>query len=92
MFVCLFTVYEFYGEKGKKKLAGIQDDEFDMLSPSQQFAIRSGIEKAKIVKMKNFETTDFNLEEFKHLKKDPASIEEMRNKPVDDDDDDDNVA
>lgn len=58
----------------------------DMLSPSQQFAIVSGIEKAKIVRGLSFEKEDFNLEEYKHLR---PTIETKTNIT---DDDTDNVA
>lgn len=57
-----------------------------MLSPAQQFAFISGIEKAKIIRSSNItETVDFKLEDFEHLKKKPHD-------PLDDDDDEDNVA
>lgn len=61
-----------------------------MLSPAQQFAVRAGIEKAKIVRSNNFETVEFNLDDFKYLKRDPESLKEK--KPKDDEDDEDNVA
>lgn len=57
-----------------------------MLSPAQQFAFISGIEKAKIIRSSNItEAVDFKLEDFEHLKKKPHD-------PLDDDDDEDNVA
>lgn len=58
----------------------------DMLSPAQQFALASGIERAKIIRSSNItETVDFKLEDFEHLKKPPQD-------PLADDDDEDNVA
>lgn len=88
----MFTVYEYSQGRGTKKAYGLENDEFDMLSPSQKFAIRTGIEKAKIIKSSNFETTEFNLDDFKHLKRDPASVKEMQEMVPEDDDDEDNVA
>lgn len=58
-----------------------------MLSPAQQFAIAAGIEKAKIIRSTNFETTEFHLEDFKHIKE----KEEMAKKAAEDNDED-NVA
>lgn len=62
-----------------------------MLSPAQQFAIAAGIEKAKIIRSKNFETVDFNLDEFKHIKE-QQEIDKNATNANDDDDDEDNVA
>lgn len=57
----------------------------DMLSPAQQFALASGIEKAKIIRSSNItETLEFKLEDFEHLKK----KQEVKS----DEDDEDNVA
>lgn len=46
-----------------KEAYGIEKDIWDDLSPSQAFAIRTGIQKAKIVR--NGEVIDFNLADYK---------------------------
>lgn len=46
-----------------KEAYGVEKDIWDDLSPSQVFAIRSGIQKAKIVR--NGEVIDFDLADYK---------------------------
>lgn len=59
-----------------------------MLTPAQQFAVRAGIEKAKIIRSRDFETVDFKLEDFEHLR---PKVKKS-NITDDDEDDEDNVA
>lgn len=80
-------MYEYSKGRGTKEAYGIKNTEMDMLSPAQQFALKSGIEKAKIIRSSNLsETLEFKLEDFQHLTKKPD--EEEKN----DEDDEDNVA
>lgn len=79
-------MWEYGHGRGTKESYGGTKSEIDDLSPAQQFALAAGIEKAKIIRSSNFETVEFRLEDFKHLKEDPN-----KNK-TQDDDDEDNVA
>lgn len=79
-------MYEYSKGRGTKESYGLQDTEMDMLSPAQQFALKSGIEKAKIIRSSNIsETLEFKLEDFEHLTKKPVEVKT-------DEDDEDNVA
>lgn len=60
-----------------------------MLSPAQQFALAAGIQKAKIIRSSNFETVEFKLEDYEHLKK---TEKDNGTEVGDDEDDEDNVA
>lgn len=59
-----------------------------MLTPAQQFAVKAGIEKAKILRSGNMNRVEeFRLEDFAHI------VEEQNAKPVENDvEDEDNVA
>lgn len=78
-------VWELAHGRGTKEAYGIPPDELDMLSPAQQFAIKSGVQKAKIIRSSNMETIDFNIEDYQKFL--PKKVEDE-----DDGDDEDNVA
>lgn len=84
------SVWEYSSGRGKKESYGGEASPLDALSPSQQFAINSGIEKAKIFRGTQFTVEEFNLEDYKHLKEDMNASNGATN--ADDDDDEDNVA
>lgn len=78
-------MWEYSRGRGNPESYGIATSEFDKLSPAQQYAIRAGVEKAKIIRSSNMsETVEFNLEDYKKYL--------PENQPVVEDDDEDNVA
>lgn len=86
-------VWEYSKGRGTKESYGIKNSELDMLSPAQQFALASGIEKAKIIRSSNpTETLEFKLEDYAHLIKKPGDNTTNTTTADDDDDDEDNVA
>ncbi|XP_055322564.1 uncharacterized protein LOC129578283 [Sitodiplosis mosellana] len=68
-----YIVWVYSSGKFTKESYGLQNSEIDMLTPAQQFALASGVQKAKIIRSSNItETVDFKLEDFEHLKKKPV--------------------
>lgn len=83
----LSTVYLLYTGRLDKEYYGHKNDEIDLLSPAQRFALKSNIRNAKIINSTDFKLQDFNLDDYKHLQ-----VDETKEKQKIDELDEDNVA